>query len=100
MHTYSRVAYITTNKASPVTVDEHLLAPPEAIPHEAVRHFHAIDLLVVERNGHGERITDSHVLGYKSVIRGAGVDPHVTAGHGRRGCQRCGADKAAVEWRE
>lgn len=84
-------------KASPVTVDEHLFAPAEAVPHEAVRHLHAVDLLVVKGDGHGERVADAHVLGHLLVIGSAGEDPHVAAGHGRRGCQRGSADEAVVE---
>ena len=82
---------------SPVTVDKQLLAPTQAVPHKAVRHLHAVDLLVVQRDGHGERVADAHVLRYQLLVRCTSEDPHVAAGHGRRGSQRCGTNEAGAE---
>lgn len=72
-------------------VDEHLLAPSKSVPDKAAGDLHAVDLLVVERDDHGERISDADVLCNQTVGRFAGEDAHVAARHGSSGGERCSA---------
>ena len=61
-----------------------MLAPAEAVSHQAVGHLEAKLFLRVDTDDEGERVSDPHVLGY--VLGGgvARVNAHGAARHGLR----------------
>ena len=79
----------------PLSVDERLLAPSQAVPHQALGDHHPVDVLVVDADHQGQRVADLDVLRHEALAGLAVKDLHGGAWHGGRGCEGCGAQGAA-----
>ena len=77
-----------------LAVDEVLITPPEAVPHGAARHVHPVDVLIIDADHEGQRVSNLDILGHESLWRLPEEDPHAWGRHGGRGCQGCGAQSA------
>lgn len=71
-------------------VDEPLLAPSEAVAHQAVGDADAPGVLLVEGDDQGEGVADPDVLGDLAHAGIAGEDAHRAAGHRGEGGHRVG----------
>lgn len=53
----------------PFIIDKHLFPPAQAVPDQTVGDLHAVDLLVVQGDHHGQGVSDTYVLCH-GLVRG------------------------------
>ena len=58
--------------------------------------MHAVDVLIVDADHERQRVADLDVLGHESLARLPEEDPHAGGGHGGRGGEGRGAQRAAT----
>ena len=78
-------------------IKEVLLAPSEAVTDDTAADVHPVDILVVYRDYHCQRITKLDILSDPTLQRLTPVNLHARARHGSRRHQRRGLDATEVK---
>ena len=88
---------------TPLAIDEVLVTPAKTIPDRAAGDVHPIDILVINADHQGERVSNLDILSHQA-LRWLSIEySHAGGWHGCCGCQRCcskGTKKRKVYWKK